>query len=145
MRAKRLKYYERPELTKRANLPQLELRAGGPYPFRPRQHANPWAGRVCDVPAAGDGAPHTAAIAVKPAPSGETASPGRSIPLTDHVVEPSISTDTTPTQQPDPTDAIQEQLDLLASEEELKRRQGLVELERLQHSHRHGVRRHIPL
>jgi hypothetical protein len=61
------------------------------------------------------------------------------------VIEPAISADATPTQQPDPTEAIQEQLDLLASEEELKRRQGLVELERLQHSHRHGVRRHIPL
>jgi len=49
-------------------------------------------------------------------------------------------------QQPDPTEAaIQEQLDLLASEEDLKRRQGLVELERLEHSHQHGVRRRIPL
>jgi type IV secretion system protein VirD4 len=149
MRAKRLKYYERPELAARANLPSLTLCPGGPYPFRPRQHANPWAGRVCGMPAAADGAPPAAAPAPKKplqaASSGEAGSAGRSIPFAGRVIEPAISADATPTQQPDPTEAIQEQLDLLASEEELKRRQGLVELERLQHSHRHGVRRHIPL
>jgi type IV secretion system protein VirD4 len=40
--AKRLKYYEDPLLAARAALPALKLKAGGPYPFRPRQHANPW-------------------------------------------------------------------------------------------------------
>ena len=45
-KAKRLKYYELPELLARASLPPLKLVPGGPYPFRPRQHANPWAGRV---------------------------------------------------------------------------------------------------
>jgi hypothetical protein len=123
--------------------------AGGPYPFRPRQHANPWAGRVSGVPTAADAAPPAAAPSptnpLKPASSGDAAGAGRSIPFTGRVIEPTISADATPMQQPDPTEAIQEQLDLLASEEELKRRQGLAELERLRHSHRHGVRRHIPL
>ncbi len=41
-KAKRLKYYEDPLLAARASLPALKLKPGGPYPFRPRQHPNPW-------------------------------------------------------------------------------------------------------
>jgi hypothetical protein len=40
---------------------------------------------------------------------------------------------------------IDEQLDLLISEEELMRRRALDELERMHHRRPHGVRQHIPL
>jgi type IV secretion system protein VirD4 len=41
-KAKRLKYYEDESLCARADLPTLQLKAGGPYPFRPPQRPNPW-------------------------------------------------------------------------------------------------------
>jgi type IV secretion system protein VirD4 len=41
-RAKRIRYYEDPLLAARAALPALKLKAGGPYPYRPRQRPNPW-------------------------------------------------------------------------------------------------------
>jgi hypothetical protein len=40
---------------------------------------------------------------------------------------------------------IDEQLDLLISDEELMRRRALDELERVNHRRPHGVRHHIPL
>jgi hypothetical protein len=40
---------------------------------------------------------------------------------------------------------IDEQLDLLISDEELMRRRALDELERMNHHRPHGVRHHIPL
>ena len=40
--AKRFKYYEDPILAARAALPALELKPGGPYPFRPKQQPNAW-------------------------------------------------------------------------------------------------------
>jgi len=148
VRAKRLKYYERPEFVARANLPALKLRPGGPYPFRPRQHSNPWAGRV-SVPAAAESAPAagpTQSNRVRPAsPSSEAASAGQSIQFTAQSAEPSVAAGHAALQQVDPAVAIQEQLDLLESEEEVMRRRGLDELQRLQHSRRHGVRRRIPL
>ena len=53
-RAKRLKYYEDPLLAARAALPALPLKPGGPYPYRPPQVLNPWAGRLqtCPLPVA---------------------------------------------------------------------------------------------
>ena len=40
--AKRVRYYEDPILSARATLPPLELKPGGPYPYRPRPRSNPW-------------------------------------------------------------------------------------------------------
>jgi hypothetical protein len=149
IRAKRLKYYERPDLNARANLPRLSLHPGGPYPFRPRQHPNPWAGRGSGLPPTGDGEPpapvHVPTNPVKPAPTSSSASAGPSIPLAGQVVEVMGDADVVIV-APDPADAaIQEQLDLLTSEEEIQRRQALDELERLHHRQHHGVRHHIPL
>jgi hypothetical protein len=151
IKAKRLKYYERPELLARANLPPLKLREGGPYPYRPRQHPNPWAGRGSEVPITGSGAAPThvqpSAKPVKPAPtSSEGAGAGPSVPFTIPSTHPSPSAgDVTVTVREEDEAVIQEQLDLRASEEEMKRRQGLDELERLERSHRHTVHRRIPL
>jgi type IV secretion system protein VirD4 len=141
IRARRLKYYERPDLAARASLPALPLPAAGPYPYRPRQHVNPWAGRVSAVPAAGT----PPAKPDQPArPS--TARAGSSIPLAGRVLESSPAADALATQQPSPHEAaIQGELDLLVSEEELKRRQGLDEMERLHAGRRHTVQRRIPL
>lgn len=146
IRAKRLRYYERPELLARANLPPLELRAGGPYPFRPRQHPNPWAGRgsegeiTASGPAAGVAAP---AKSVKTSP---VSSAGPSVPFTPPSTElgPSAN-DVSVTLREEDEAVIQEQLELLASEEEMKQRVGLDELERLERSHRQSVHRRIPL
>jgi type IV secretion system protein VirD4 len=41
-KAKRLKYYQDESLCARADLPTLQLKPGGPYPFRPPQRSNPW-------------------------------------------------------------------------------------------------------
>lgn len=149
IRAKRVKYYERWELAARANLLPLELRRKGPYPFRPRQHANPWA-KAPAGPRTGDGdAPAATAEPTKPPKpkptSGETDG-GRIIAITLQrcelagapdaaIVQPAVAANL----------AIEEQLDLLASDEELQRRQGLDELERLAHSRKPGIRHHIPL
>ena len=50
IRARRFRYYEHPLFAARANLPALKLKPGGPYPFRPRQHPNPWAAKHTIVP-----------------------------------------------------------------------------------------------
>jgi type IV secretion system protein VirD4 len=42
-KAKRLKYYQDESLCARADLPTLQLKPGGLYPFRPPQRPNPWA------------------------------------------------------------------------------------------------------
>jgi type IV secretion system protein VirD4 len=141
-KAKRLKYYERPELLERANLPPLTLVPGGPYPFRPRQHANPWAGRVIspnrsagsrDKIDSGPPGAHSSAM-----PSAEPPTP---ISLPENSRSPEAVTVT----PPEADDAvIQEQLELLAHEEDLRQRQGLDEWERI-HRHRRSTRRHIPL
>ena len=78
------------------------------------------------------------------APSGGGAGP--SVRLTVPTGLPSSGADAVLKQSPDLTEAgIQEHLDLLVSEEELTRRQGMAEMERVEHTHGHGVRRRIPL
>ncbi len=148
-KAKRLKYYEHPEFRKRANLPPVQLRPGGPYLFRPRQHPYPWAGRGVVALARSAANPPGAGTQLSPSPgplrtaAAESAAPAISVNLP--VVEHRRSSDSVTTALPEEDDAmIQEQLDLIAQEEDLKRQQGLDELERL-HSRHHAVRRHIPL
>ena len=151
IKAKRLKYYERPELAARANLPPLELREGGPYPFRPRQHPNPWAGRGAEVSITGSAAATTdmqpLGELVKPAPTlSEEGAAGLSVSFILPVTDQSSSVhDVTATPREEDDALIQERLELLASEEEIQRRQGLDELERLERGHRHAVHRRIPL
>jgi type IV secretion system protein VirD4 len=146
-KVKRFRYYEHVELLERANLPPLQLRPGGPYPFRPRPHPNPWEGRGL-APAPQAPSPPTQgtpAPPVDPAPPA-TASAGPS--LTVNVREIAQNAMADPPSEPirEEEDAvIQEQLELLAQEEDLKRRQGLDELERLGHARRHTVHHHIPL
>jgi len=137
IRAKRLRYFDRPEMAARAGLPPLRLCPKGPYPFRPRQHPNPWAGKSPELATAG--------CAKLPAAASSSSGGGPSISFAVHAAESTIGEELI-ARRPDPTEAaVQEQLDLLVSDEDLKRRQGLDELERLHHGNRHAVGRHIPL
>jgi type IV secretion system protein VirD4 len=150
IRAQRLRYYENPEFAARAALPPLQLKPGGPYPFRPRQHRNPWgAGTLSAKPTHGD----PAAPGVPPAkptesgPLSEGSERGRlAIPLLAAVGGAGVGLDAHSLQPPKPTEAaLEEQLDLLASEEELTRLRALDELERQNHRRTRGVRHRIPL
>jgi type IV secretion system protein VirD4 len=148
-KAKRFKYYEHPEFLKRANLTPVQLRARSPYPFRPRQHPNPWAGRGVLAPASrAAGSPLAGKqplASLEPLRTAAAASTGSAVFVNPPGVEHRRSKDAVPTAVPEEDDAmIQEQLDLAVQEEDLKRRLGLDELERL-HSRHHAVRRHIPL
>ncbi len=149
IRARRFRYYEHPEFAARAALPALTLRPGGPYPFRPRQHPNPWATKRSIVPPPDGQAPPPTAAPAAPKPDkpiqraqGSERSQ-RAIPLAVRAHEP---------REPDPPGedevarvTIDEQLDLLVSDEELMRRRALDEHERVNHRRPPGVRHHIPL
>lgn len=150
IRARRFRYYEHPVFAARANLPPLKLKPGGPYPFRPRQHPNPWAAKHTIVPPT-DAKEPPAAVAPE-APKPDKAPPSvegseRSqlvIPLQEKRKPEELAAaplDTAAERQA----TIDEQLDLLISDEELMRRRALDELERMHHRRPHGVRQHIPL
>jgi type IV secretion system protein VirD4 len=146
-KALRLKYYDRQEFMARANLPPLKLRPGGPYPYRPRQHTNPWAASALTPPAE---IPEETAPQESPSEarysSAAAASAGSVVAYWDSTLMLGRPSETNSSGMPEEEDAaIQEQLDLSLQEENLKRRQGLDELERIERHHRHGVRRHIPL
>jgi len=150
IRARRFRYYEHPVFAARANLPALKLKPGGPYPFRPRQHPNPWAAKCSIVapPAAEGATPATAPPAPKPdKPADLSEGSERSrlvIPLQEKRRPEELAAvplDTAALTQA----TIDEQLDLLISDEELMRRRALDELERMNHHRPHGVRHHIPL
>jgi type IV secretion system protein VirD4 len=150
IRARRLKYFEWPELAARANLPALEWRGDAPYPYRPRQHPNPWEpGRLSKVPLAAGHRPagtDQSPAEEEPAPTSPAmASAGPSISFARRTVVATRSSDVVVTEFDPAQASLQEQLDLLTSEEELTRRRGLGELERLERTQRHGVRRRIPL
>jgi type IV secretion system protein VirD4 len=150
IRARRFRYYEHPLFAARANLPALKLKPGGPYPFRPRQHPNPWAAKCSIVPSPeAHGAPAAAAPSAPkpdmPADRSEGSEQSRLvIPLQEKRRPEELAAtplDTAAVSQA----TIDEQLDLLISEEELMRRRALDELERMHHRRPHGVRQHIPL
>jgi type IV secretion system protein VirD4 len=145
IRAQRLRYYENPEFAARAALPPLQLKPGGPYPFRPRQHRNPWgAGKLSAKATDVDPA---AKPTDQPEPPSEGSERGRlAIPLPVAAGEPVVGLDAHSLQPPKPTEAaLEEQLDLLASEEELARLRAIDELERQNHRRPRGVRHRIPL
>ena len=145
IKAKRLKYYQQQEFADRAKLPPIVLPVKGPYPYRPRQHPNPWAGRVSPVAAEQEGSVAAPTKPNKSQPPGSGTTGGVAIPFAGHEPPPPIAPEPGRTERPDPADAIQEQLDLLTSEEEQKRRQGLDELERLHRTQGHGRERRIPI
>jgi hypothetical protein len=121
------------------------LKPGGPYPFRPRQHRNPWgAGKLSAKATDVDPA---AKPTDQPEPPSEGSERGRlAIPLPVAAGEPVVGLDAHSLQPPKPTEAaLEEQLDLLASEEELARLRAIDELERQNHRRPRGVRHRIPL
>jgi type IV secretion system protein VirD4 len=148
--ARRFRYYEHALFAERANLPPLELKAGGPYPFRPRQHPNPWAGRRSGSPKDGGGSPPVAAPAPRPpnqpAPAAEDSDRSQlAVALTAKAQEPeAMAPPHLDRQAMEPT-KLEEQLDLLTSEEELDRRRALDEHERLNQHRPHRARRRIPM
>jgi type IV secretion system protein VirD4 len=146
-RMKRLKYYERPELAERANLPPLKLKPKGPYPYRPRQHANCWAGRISAPPAGGspDAVQHPAVDNQRAAPSTTDRSSGEGIAFIGIVNEAKDRPPSSDSRaRKEHAAQLQEQLDLLVSDEERLRLQGLDELERQQHAEQRTPHRSIP-
>jgi type IV secretion system protein VirD4 len=147
IRARRLKYYQHPQLAQRAGLPPVTLKPGGPYPYRPPPHPNPWAGKGSPRKSANVAvASPVAAPTSPPTDTSESASSehsGRAIalPATQTARE---SEEEVP--QPGRKRAkadIEQQLELLTSEEELMRRRALDEFEREQTPHPR-IRRRIP-
>jgi hypothetical protein len=130
IRAQRFKYYEDTEFAARANLPPLKLRPGGPYPYRPPQHPNPWAGKVWV-------APEPAKKPKKAPVTGERVQPA--LALTLGAAAPNADAASPPVLD------VGEQLDWVTPEGDQNRRQALDEQERLQHERQHRGRRRIPL
>jgi len=147
VRARRFRYYEHPEFAARANLPALKLKPGGPYPFRPRPHPNPWAAKPLIVPPSdAERAAPAATNSDKPvAPSEGSERSQRAMGSPEMERERRKKEPVPPATEETARSTIDEQLDLLISDEELMRRQALDELERVQHRRPHGVRHHIPL
>jgi type IV secretion system protein VirD4 len=150
IRARRFRYYEHLEFAARASLPALKLKPGGPYPFRPRQHPNPWNSKRASSPRNGEGPPTAGAPAApkpdEPAPQPEGSERSRrAISLSVRAIEPQ-ELRPVPSEPDEVKLAImEEQLDLLTSDDELMRWQALDELERANHRRPRGVRHHIPL
>ena len=149
IRARRFKYYKHPEFAERARLPRLKLKPGGPYPYRPRQHPNPWAGRTSPQPPGAD-VTDTAPQPDPPLPTPASTADGSDrtdldLALPASEADPKIAMEATPVPVKETVDAIQEQLDLLASDEDRRRLQALDEFERLGATRHHKIRPNIPL
>jgi hypothetical protein len=125
-RAKRIRYYEDPLLAARAGLPTLKLKAGGPYPFRPRQRPNPWAQAINGTEA--------------PATNGKRSA----VPVTNGTVI-DLALEHGSTALPDEADMeIQMQRQRDAEEHSQNLARGFDEQERVMRRHQ-GQHRHIPL
>lgn len=135
-RAKRLKFYEHPELAARAALPPVKLRAGGPYPYRPKPHPNPWLKRD-STPAESP----TPAAAPPPAPPpADTA--GRLPKLAKEVLPEPQAVALAPDLEAEAERACEQEREALEAAQQQRR--GLDEVERVQ-AHHHGMGRKIPL
>ncbi len=150
IRARRFRYYEHAEFAARANLPPLKLNPRGPYPFRPRQHPNPWGPKRSSVPPNGDGPPPDGA---PPAPKPDESAPQpegsersqRAISLSVRATEPQELGPVPSEPEEEKLATMEEQLDLLVPDDELMRRQALDELERVNRHRPRDMRHHIPL
>jgi type IV secretion system protein VirD4 len=147
-KALRLKYYDRPEFIARAQLPPLKLRPGAPYPYRPRPHTNPWAASPATAP---ESIPAESRAPLDTHANGRyssaaSASGGSAVAYSVSTLLRDKHAQMNPSGMPEEEDAaIQEQLELSLQEEDLKRRQGLDEMDRLERRRSQSVRRHIPL
>ena len=148
IRARRLKYYEHPELANRAGLPPVKLNPKGPYPYRPPPHPNPWAGKVTlKQRTDGVGAPPAAAPAAAPPGPSESDSSEHSrlaIALPARQAAPESEEELLPPGRKRAQCDIEQQLELLISEEELTRRRALDEFENETQAPHHRIRRRIP-
>jgi type IV secretion system protein VirD4 len=147
IRARRLKYYQHPELAKRAGLPPVKLKPGGPYPYRPPPHPNPWAGKMTPKtpPAAAPSIVAPAAAAPPPdQPQSESSDHSRlTLALSAGQPTPEGEEEVLPPGTKRTKSDIDQQLDLLISEEEMMRRRALDEFER-ESVPQHRIRRRIP-
>jgi type IV secretion system protein VirD4 len=148
IRARRLKYYQHPELAERAGRAPVKLKPGGPYPYRPPPHPNPWAGKVApkNPPAVAPPVAAPAAAAPPPdQPQSESSDHSR-LTLALSAGEGAPESEEEGMLPPGTKRAksdIDQQLDLLTSEEEMMRRRALDEFER-QSPPQHRMRRRIP-
>lgn len=144
--AKRLKYYEHPEFAARAKLPPLKLKAGGPYPYRPKQRPNPWEGRCPSVDSPGAATPQPKASTATDLTHDEPRAPKvASVSIDAAVLENGRYPEVPNTIEPEQgDDLIHEQMAFLEEHEDMRRRQALDELERMDKT-RHRGRRHIPV
>jgi len=125
-RAKRIRYYEDPLLAARAGLLALKLKAGGPYPFRPRQRPNPWTQAINETEA--------------PPTNGNRSA----LPVTNGTVI-DLALEHGSTALPDEADMeIQMQRQRDAEEHSQNLARAFDEQERVTRGH-HGQHRHIPL
>jgi type IV secretion system protein VirD4 len=134
---KRFKYYEHPELLRRASLPPIKLHPGGPYPYRPAQQPNPWAAQGAVARAKEEFANKLASQRKERRPKTEAQTSGQSMVI--NIADAAETAAATPAHRgvPEEDDALmQEQLELVAQDEGTRRLQALDEFERLTHGHR---------
>ncbi len=148
IRARRLKYYQHPELAERAGRAPVKLKPGGPYSYRPPPHPNPWAGKVTpkNPPAVAPSAAKPAAATPPPDRTETDSSEHSRLTLALSAGQPAPVSEEEGVLPPGTKRAksdIDQQLDLLISEEEMMRRRALDEFER-QSPPQHRMRRRIP-
>jgi type IV secretion system protein VirD4 len=147
IRARRLKYYQHPELAERAGRAPVKLKPGGPYPYRPPPHPNPWAGKVApkNPPAVAPPVAAPAAAAPPPdQPQSESSDHSRlTLALSAGQPTPEGEEEVLLPGTKRTKSDIDQQLDLLISEEEMMRRRALDEFER-ESAPQHRIRRRIP-